>query len=102
MRDKDHAYTSGAAWRSCIIECAGNAHVNEAYENSTLYLSSGSVTMWPEFGGSMCLVVIVDRGEQRFWSVCSDLYPARCLTDHRMHFDWFYLGFCRCGLLQCM
>jgi len=52
MRDKDHAYTSGAVWRSFTIECAGNAHVNEAHENSTLYSSSGSVLGVPrrDFG----------------------------------------------------
>ena len=61
MRDKDHAYTSGAAWRGFIIKCAGNAHVDE---NSTLYLSSGSVMIADIL---VCVSGVTGAG---IWRVC--------------------------------
>ena len=41
MRDKDHANTSGAAWRSFNIECAENARVKEAQCASLLCAQIG-------------------------------------------------------------
>ena len=62
MRDKDHAYTSGAVWRSFTIECAGMRmstrpmRILRCIQALAAYLG--------------CLVGILDRGKRTDILVC--------------------------------